>query len=83
MVINGKNQDKISLREWVTQAEARPRRPRLGTALLPKPYSGWVGSEELPEPVLFKALLWLMSEPAPQLLSVLYPDRLFAQEPLL
>ena len=84
MVINGKNQEGISLGGWVTQAAAHPSRPPLGSALLPKPSSGWVGSKELPQTMLFKASpMPNVSEPASQLLTVQRANSLFAQEALL
>ena len=84
MVINGKNQEEISLGGWVTQAAAHPQRPPLGSALLPKPSSGWVGSKELPQTMLFKAFpVPDVSESASQLLTVQLANSLFAQEALL
>lgn len=70
MVINGKNRNEISLGGWVTQAAAHPLRSPLGSALLPKPSSDWVGSKELQQTVLFRAFAAPhVCEPASQLLN--------------
>lgn len=79
MANNGKKWDEISLGAWVTQAAANPLWPPLGSALLPKPSSGWVGKS------YNKLLFWGFSvpdvcEPASQLLSAQLANRLFAQK---